>query len=227
MDRSVECSLECTDEITWGSRHGLDADRVNFGCAQAPANLTKRHSFEPFPRFVQLLEGPALYAGGSRRLDVADGKLAKMGGRPFTGGKAQAAFHGSRKPLVDNPESVFRRDGRQSCVVTENLIDAVFADEREQTLMDIPELDLSGVLLPNHNNAVVGFIVDDGADWVVPKILQQVKAIAGILSQFFAQLAQMVTILGWMTEHALSLSSSSEIRTNWRKYGVDSLFTRE
>jgi hypothetical protein len=37
---------------------------------------------------MQLLEGPALNAGGSCRLDVADGKLAKMGGRPFTGGKA-------------------------------------------------------------------------------------------------------------------------------------------
>jgi hypothetical protein len=72
----------------------------------------------------------------------------------------------------------------------------VLADEREQTLMDIPKLDLGRILFPNHNNAVIDFIVDDGADRVVPKILQQVKAIAGILSQFFAQLAQMVTILG-------------------------------
>ena len=126
---------------------------------------------KPFSRFVQLLEGPALDAGGSRRLDVADGKLAKIGGWTFTRGKAQAAFHSPRKPLVDNPESVFRRDGRQSCVVAKNLVDAVLADEREQALMDIPELDLGRVLLPNHDDAVIGFIVDDGADRVVPKIL--------------------------------------------------------
>jgi hypothetical protein len=54
---------------------------------------------------------------------------------------------------------------------------------------------------------VIGFIVDDGADRVVPKILQQLKAVAGILSQFFAQLAEMATILGGMTEHSPSLSS--------------------
>jgi hypothetical protein len=42
------------------------------------ASLRGRHSFEPFPRFVQLLEGPALDAGGSRRLDVADGELAEI-----------------------------------------------------------------------------------------------------------------------------------------------------
>ena len=76
------------------------------------ASLRGRHSLEPFPRFVQLIEGPAFDAGRSRRLNVADGEHAKIGSRPFTGGKAQAAFHGPRKPLVDNPESVFRRDGR-------------------------------------------------------------------------------------------------------------------
>jgi hypothetical protein len=65
---------------------------------------------------------------------VADGKLAKIGGRSFTGGKAQSAFHGPRKPLVDNPESVFRRDGKQSCVLAKNLINAVLADDREQAL---------------------------------------------------------------------------------------------
>jgi len=123
------------------------------------------------------------------------------GRQPFTGGKAQAAFHGPWKPLVDNPESVFRRDGRQSCVVAKNLVDAVLADEREQVFMDIPELDLGRVLLPNNDDAVIGFIVVDGADRVVPKILQQLKAVAGILSQFFAQPAQVVTILGRMTEH--------------------------
>jgi hypothetical protein len=131
--------------------------------------LTGRHGLEPFPRFVQLLEGAALDAGGSRRLDLADGELAKVGSRLFAGGKAQAAFHSSRKPLVDNPESVFRRNGRQSCVVAKNLVDAVFADERKEVLMDVPELDLGRVLLPNHDDAVMGFIVDDGADRVVPK----------------------------------------------------------
>jgi hypothetical protein len=92
-----------------------------------------------------------------------------------------------RKPLVDNPESVFRRDGRQSCVVAQNLADAVLADEREQVLMDIPELDLPRVLLPHHDDAVIGLIVDDGADRVVPKILEELKVVAGILSQFFAR----------------------------------------
>lgn len=169
-------------------------------------SLSGGQSFKPFLRFVQLLEGTAFDADGSCRLDVADSELAKIGGRPFTGGKAQAAFHSPRKPLVDNPESVFRRDGRQSCVVAKNLVDAVFADEREQALMDIPELDLSRVLLPNHGDAMIGFIVDDGADRVVPNILQQLKAVAGILSQFFAQLAQMLTILGQMTRHTASLS---------------------
>ena len=176
-----------------------------------PGCLPGCHSIEPFLRFVQLLEGPAFDADGSSRLDVADGKLAKIGSRPFAGGKAQAAFHSPRKPLVDNPESIFGRDSRQSCVVSKNLVDAVFADERQQALMDISELDLARVLLPNYGDAVIGFIVNDGADRVVPKILQQLKAVAGILSQFFAQLAQMVIILEQMTEHSPSLSSSSEI----------------
>jgi hypothetical protein len=66
----------------------------------------------------------------------------------------------------------------------------MLADEREQALMDIPELDIGSVLLPNHDDAITNFIVDDGADRVVPKILQQLKAVAGILSQFFAQIAQ-------------------------------------
>jgi hypothetical protein len=144
--------------------------KVRFGSLPGLVSLHGRHGLEPFPGFVQLLEGPALDAGGSRRLNVADGELAKTGGRPLTGGKAQAALHGPRKPLVDNPESVFRRDGRQRCVVAKNLVDAVLANEREQVLMDIPELDLGRVLLPNHDDAVMGFIVDDGADRVVPKI---------------------------------------------------------
>ena len=105
------------------------------------ASLGGRNSLEPFPRFVQLLEAPALDAGGGRRLNLADGELAKIGVRPFTGGETQAAFHVPRKPLVDNPESVFRRDGNQSCVVPKNFVSAVLADEREQALMDVPELD--------------------------------------------------------------------------------------
>ena len=73
--------------------------------------------------------------------------------------------------------------------------------------MDIPKLNLGRVLLPNHDDAVIGFIVEDGADRIVPKISQQLKAVTGILSQFFAQRAQVVTILGRMTEHIPSLSS--------------------
>jgi hypothetical protein len=145
-----------------------------------PVNLGGRHGLKPFPRFVQLLEGPALDAGRSLRLDVTDGELAEIGGGRFTGGKSQATFNGPRKPLVDNPESVFRRNGRQSRVVTKYLAAAVLADEREQVLMNIPELDLCRVLLPNYDDAVIGFIVDDGADRVVPEILQQLKAIAGL-----------------------------------------------
>jgi hypothetical protein len=84
--------------------------------------------------------------------------------------KRRPHFHGPREPLVDNPESVFRRDGRQSCVVAKNLVDAVLADEREQVFIDIPKLDLGRVLLPNNDDAVIGFIVADRADRVVPKI---------------------------------------------------------
>jgi hypothetical protein len=68
--------------------------------------------------------------GGSAQLDLADGELAKIRGRRLTGSKSQATFHGPWKPLVDNSESVFRRDGGYSCVVTKNLVDTMLADER-------------------------------------------------------------------------------------------------
>jgi 50S ribosomal subunit-associated GTPase HflX len=54
---------------------------------------------------------------------------------------------------------------------------------------------------------MIGFIVVDGADRVVPEIHQQLKAVAGILSQMFAQPAQVIIILGRMIEHSSSLSS--------------------
>src|ERR1700761_927830 len=195
----------CLSELPQSAHQPVGRSSVQL-CV-GPASLPGRYRLQPLLGFVQLFERPALDAGRSCRLDVADGELAKIGGRAFTGGKAQAAFHSSRKPLVDNPESVFRRDGRQSCVVAKNLVDAVLADEREQALVDIPELDLGRVLLPNHVDAVIRFVVDDGANRVIPKILQQLKAVAGILPQFFAQCAQMVTIFWRMTEHTSSLSS--------------------
>jgi hypothetical protein len=70
--------------------------------------------------------------------------------------------------------------------------------------MDIAELDLGRVLSPNHDDAVIGFIVPDRTDRVVPKILQQLKAIAGPLAQLLAQLAQGVGVLGQMTVHTPS-----------------------
>ena len=102
-----------------------------FRCLE-DGSLRGCHGLQPFSRFVQLLEGPALDAGRSRRLDVADRELAKIRGRRFTGGKPQAAFHSPRKPLVNNPESVLGRDGRQSSVVAQNLVGAVLANERKQ-----------------------------------------------------------------------------------------------
>src|SRR5580698_9717300 len=109
---------------------------------------------------------------------MADSKPAKISVGQLTRGKAQTALDGPRKPLVDNPESVLGRDGRQSSVVAQNLVDAVRANEREQLLVDVAELDLGRVLFPDHDDAVVGLIVPDRADRVVPKILQQLKAIA-------------------------------------------------
>ena len=70
--------------------------------------------------------------------------------------------------------------------------------------MDIAELDLGRVLFPDHDDAVVGLIVPDRADRVVLKILQKLKAIAGPLAQFFAQLVQRVGIFGRMTVHTPS-----------------------
>jgi hypothetical protein len=67
--------------------------------------------------------------------------------------------------------------------------------------MNIPELDLGRILLPNHDDAVIGFLVDDGANRVVPKIPQQLKLSRVSWSQFFAQRAQVITTLGRMTEH--------------------------
>ncbi len=51
--------------------------------------------------------------------------------------------------------------------------------------MDIAELDLARVLSPFNDDAAVGFIVHDGTDRIISKILQQPKTIAGILAQLF------------------------------------------
>jgi hypothetical protein len=73
---------------------------------------------------------------------------------------------------------------------------------------------------------MICFIVDDGANRVIPKILQQLKAVAGILSQFFAQLAKTATILGGMTEHTTSLSFGN-IWAHGEKDRINSLLARE
>ena len=104
----------------------------------------------------QVIAGPAEAKDASpcRRNVLIDSQ--SVGGRNFTGCKAQTAFPSSRKRLFDNPESVFRRNSRLRRVVAKNLVDAMLADQREQTLMDIPELDLGRVLPANHANAVIG-----------------------------------------------------------------------
>src|ERR1700721_989698 len=104
-------------------------------------------------------------------MDMADSEPAKVSVRLFTRGKAQAALDGPRKPFVDNPEPVLGRDGRQSGVVAQNLVHAMLANEREQLLMDIAELNLGCVLSPNHEDAIVGFVVPDRTDRVFPKVL--------------------------------------------------------
>jgi hypothetical protein len=86
-------------------------------------------------------------------VDLVDGEFAKIAVWPPAGSKAQAAFHGPRKPFVNNPVLILGRDGRQSSVVAENLADAVLADEPEQVLVDIAELGLGRTLLPNHGDA--------------------------------------------------------------------------
>ena len=94
--------------------------------------------------------------------------------------------------------------GRQSGVVAEKLADTVLADERQQALMDITKLGLGRILLPNHGDAATCFIQVEGADRIVPKIVQQLQAVARILAQLFAQFTQMLTVLGRMTEHTSS-----------------------
>src|ERR1700722_6710573 len=137
-------------------------------------------------------------------MDMTDSEPAEVSVRLFTRGKAQAAFDGPRKPFVDNPEPVLSRNGRQSGVVAQNLVHAVLANEREQLLMDIAKLDLGRVLSPDHLNAVLGFVGPDRTDRVVPKVLQQLKAIAGPLAQLFAQFAQRIGVLGQITVHTSS-----------------------
>jgi len=137
-------------------------------------------------------------------MDMTDSEPAKVSVRLFARGKAQTALDRPRKPFVDNPEPVLGRDGRQSGVVAQNLVHAVLANKREQLLMDIAELDLGRVLPPDHLDAVVGFVVPDRTDRVVPKVLQQLKAIAGPLAQLFVQFAQRIGVLGQITVHTSS-----------------------
>ena len=116
-------------------------------------------------------------------MDMSDRDPAKVGVGPFAGCKAQTALDGPRKPLVDNPESVFGRDGRESRVVAQNFVNAVFANKGEQLLMDIAKLAVRRVLSPDHDEAMIGLIVPDRADRVVTKILQQLKALTGFTAQ--------------------------------------------
>ena len=74
--------------------------------SQRPLGLANRHGLEPFPSFMQLLEGPAFDVGWSRQLDLADREFAKVGVWPLAGGETQTTSHGPRKPLVDNPDLV-------------------------------------------------------------------------------------------------------------------------
>ena len=131
-------------------------------------------------------------------------KLCKKLKQMANAAAAQTALDGPRKPFVDNPESVFGRDGRESRVIAQNFVNAVFANEGEQLLMDIAELDLRRVLSPDHDDALIGFVVPDRADRVVTKILQQLKALTGFTAQLFAQFPQRVGFLGQMTVHTSS-----------------------